>query len=164
MSAHLPISLVTKGNRDLYSLVRDNFVGSSSIVLHRYHEAGLTPEHGEAGKLCHSVLGVDANTLNLYCMMQDMPMRDPVRTRWIEESWCEKAGRGVRDEASAHDSKVAHGWLEWVAGKKGQNIRHFKNEVEVRLGECAFPVDGFSASTSTVYPCTAAFGMDIRVS
>ena len=64
--AHLPIILVDKGNRDLYSLVRANLVGGPSIVFHQYHEAGLTRlhsvEHGDTAKLVHSVLGVDANT------------------------------------------------------------------------------------------------------
>ena len=64
--AHLPISLVDEGNRDLYSLVRANLVGGPSIVFHQYHEAGLTRlhsvEHGDTAKLVHSVLGVDANT------------------------------------------------------------------------------------------------------
>ena len=68
-------------NRDPYSLVRANLVGPS-IVYQRYHEAGLarlhSAEHRNAGKLRHSVLAVDANFLYLYCMMRDMPMRDPV--------------------------------------------------------------------------------------
>ena len=74
----LPVSLVNEGNRDLCSLVRANLVGGPSIVFYRYHEAGLTRvrsvEHGDTAKLCHSVLGEDANALYLYCMMQDMPM------------------------------------------------------------------------------------------
>ena len=113
--AHLPINLVSEDNRDLYSLVHSNLVGGPSIVFHRYHEAGLTrlryAEHCDIGKLCHSALGVNANALHLYCMMLDMPMGGPVRTRWIEEGWCEQAGSGVRADAS----KVTHGWLVWVA-------------------------------------------------
>ena len=115
--AHLPISLADEGNRDLYSLVRANLVGGPSIVFHRYHEASLTRlrsvKHGKTAKLCHSVLGVDANALYLHCMMWDMPMGNPVRTRWIEEGWCKQAGRGVRDEASARGSKVAHGCTQF---------------------------------------------------
>lgn len=90
--AHLPVSLVGQSNSDLYSLVHNNLVGRpSSIVLHRYHEAGLTQicpvKYGFEGKLCHSVLGVDANALYLYCMMQDMPIGEPIKTRWVEEGW-----------------------------------------------------------------------------
>ena len=66
-------------------------------------------ENGDTAKLCHSVLGVDANALYLYCMMQDMPMGDPVITRWVEEGWCEQTGRGIRDEGSACGSMVVHG-------------------------------------------------------
>ena len=54
-------------------------------MFYLYHKAGLThlrsAEHGNAGKLCYSVLRVDANVLYLYSMMQDMPVGDPVRTR-----------------------------------------------------------------------------------
>ena len=114
-------------------------------------------EHGDTAKLCHSVLGVDANALYLYCMMQDMPVEDPVRTRWVEEGWCEQTGRSIRDEASARGSKVVHGWLKWVAGEKGENIRHWKNGGEVRLGERALSVDRFRVSTSTAYKFHGCF-------
>ena len=52
---------------------------------------------------------------------------------------------------------MAHGWLEWVARKREENIRYFKNGSEVCLGEGAFPVDGFGASTSTVYQFYGCF-------
>ena len=64
---------------------------------------------------------------------------------------------GVRDEACARGSKVAHGWLEWVAREKGENIRHFKNGSEVRLGERVLSVDGFGVSTSTAYKFHGCF-------
>ena len=52
--AHLPISLVDESNRDLYSLVRANFIGGPNIVFHRYHKTGLTRlrsvEHGNTAK------------------------------------------------------------------------------------------------------------------
>ena len=57
-------------------------------------------EHSNTGKLCNSVLGVDANALYLYCMMRNMPIGDPVRTRWIDKDSDEQAGRGVRYKAS----------------------------------------------------------------
>ena len=62
-----------------------------------------------AGKIYHNVLGVGANALCVYSMMQDMPIRELVRTRWIEEGWCDEDGRSIRDEASARGSKVVHG-------------------------------------------------------
>ena len=99
---HLLISLVDEGSRDLYSMVHANLVGDSSIVFHRYHEAGLTrlhsAEYGNGGKLCHSVLGVNTNALYLYCIMRDMLMGDPINTRWVKENWSKQAGRGVREQ------------------------------------------------------------------
>ena len=64
---------------------------------------------------------------------------------------------GIRDEASACGSKVAHGWLEWVALKIGENIRHFENRDEVCLGERALPVDEFGVSSSTAYQFHGCF-------
>ena len=64
---------------------------------------------------------------------------------------------GVRDEACARGSKVAHGWLEWVARKKGVNIRHFENRDEVRLGKRALSVDEFGVSSSTAYQFHGCF-------
>ena len=69
--------------------MRANLVGDPSIVFHPYHEVGLTclwfAEHDVAGKLCHSVRGVDANALYIYCIMQNMLMGEPVKTQWIKE-------------------------------------------------------------------------------
>ena len=52
---------------------------------------------------------------------------------------------------------MAHGWLEWVARERGENICHFKNGGEVRLGARALPVDGFGVSTSTAYQFHGCF-------
>ena len=83
-------------------------------------------------------------------------MEDPVVTRWIKKGWCEQADRVIRDETSERGSRMAHGWLKWVARKKRKNIRYFKNGSEVHLGERSFPVE-FGAFTSTVYQLHSCF-------
>ena len=52
---------------------------------------------------------------------------------------------------------MAHGWLEWVARKKVENICPIKNRSEVHLGERALPVDRFGVPTSTVYQFHGCF-------
>ena len=79
-----PVMLIGEGDKDLYRTIKDNLVGGPSIVFHRYHEAGVTKlrerELGE-GKLCQQILGVDANALYLWCMMQNLPTGIPSRLK-----------------------------------------------------------------------------------
>jgi hypothetical protein len=63
-------------NKDMHEMLKNNIVGGPSIVYHREHTALVTkirkrpdsPEH-----LVRRILGFDANSLYLWCTMQEMP-------------------------------------------------------------------------------------------
>ena len=65
-------ALVDRRNEDLYHMLRDSIVGGPSIVFHRYHHAGKTvlrPAE-EGTRPCQRILGLDANALYLWAIMQ----------------------------------------------------------------------------------------------
>ena len=147
-----PICLFDKTNSDLHWTIKDNLVGGPSIIFHRYHEKGVTMlRHatlGSKAKVCDRVLGVDANALYLYCMMQDLPTGQPVRRY---------EATGLAREPTRSYSKSAHAWLEYVAYTTGREIRHRNNGGEIRLGQHGLPVDGFCQETNTVYQFHGCF-------
>ena len=93
-------------------------------------------------KVCRLIQGYDANALYLYCIMQDMPVGRPVR-RLCENSFRPSPTRNI--------SKTAQGWLAWMEFLADTVIQTSTNDREARLGRHGLLVDGFAASTDTVY-------------
>ena len=145
-TSHSTFCLFDKKNSDLHDLIKSNNVGGPSIIFHRYHEADTTKlrEHlyGEAAKTCQSIVGYDANTLYLSCLMQDMPTGCYVR-------------RKAEDQFKPHQpdvrGKTASEWIDWVAHTNSLNIRHKYNGKEKQIGQWQLLVDGWCAQTNTVY-------------
>ena len=140
------VALIDEQNKDLHHLIKENLVGGPSIVFHRYHEKDSTKireiEYGTEARMCSEILGVDANALYLWSMMQDMPTGFVVRR---------KAEEGFVPKLSKKFGKKALGWLEWVSEVRKTKIEHEFNQGERRIGQHGIPVDGFCASTNTVY-------------
>jgi len=99
-------------------------------------------EYGSAAKVCDRILGVDANALYLWSMMQPMPTGYMVR-------------RKEEDQFTPHLHEryglKAFGWIEWLSFTKKEFIQHKFNLGEKRLGKHRLPVDGYSDETKTVY-------------
>ena len=127
-------------------MIKNNLVGGPIIVFHRHHNSGETrlrqQSLGDESLPCHQVLGVDANALYLWCLMQKMPTGYPNRYR-SEEHFV--------PTSSKKQSKVAHGWLEYVAWKERIEMRHAYKGGEMRVGRHALPVDGYCSRTKTIY-------------
>ncbi len=139
-------TLFDKYNSDLHDLIKEWNVGGPSIVFNRYQEAGVTKinQHlyGAAAKLCQSVVGYDANSLYLACLMEQMPTGLPIR-RKAEENFAPKQ--------SDVFGRMACEWLEWEANQMDIKITHKYNSKEKRIGQRQLPVDGYCAQTNTVY-------------
>jgi hypothetical protein len=161
MRQRLPVRLIDEQDSYLYQLVKDNLVGGPSIVFHRYHECGETVlrelEYGREARKCQKIYGVDANSLYVYCLMRDMPTGVPQRI--VRNDATQRY-----ESAIVRGSKTAHGWLEWEARRRGMHIRHEHNGGEVKVGDRLLPVDGFHASSSTVFQFHGCFwhGHDCR--
>jgi len=140
------ISLIDERNKDVYTLVKHNIVGGPSIVFHRYHEKDVTKlrfsEYGSEAKLCKQVLGVDANALYLWSMMQEMPTGYMIRR--YEHN-------GFKPQLSQKYGRQAWTWLEYLSHTLDIYIEHMFNKGEVRIGQHAIPVDGFCRESNTVY-------------
>ena len=157
------IRLLSREDSELYSLVKKNIVGGPSIVFHRYHERGVTrirPAELTESPACQTILGVDANALYLYCMMQKMPNGRPLEwTKTADRLFSCKPHRSSRSAAS---------WLAWCNTQQEHVVVHEGNGREVRVGGRNLAVDGFCVETCTVYqfhgcywhahPCTGLRG------
>jgi len=95
------------------------------------------------------VLGVDANALYLWCVMQDMPIGHPI-VRESENNFIPKSPR-------RQNSKAAHAWLDHVGRQLGIVIRHDRNYKEKRIGRHGLPVDGYHEETNTVFQFHGCF-------
>ena len=129
-------SLIREKDKDLHEELRKQVVGGPSIIFHRYHEKGITTLRGDNGKLTQSLVGYDANSLYLW----EMPTEHPIRRRLSNEfqpEFVDKFGRLSRE------------WLEWVARDKNITIRDNFNSKEKSLGHRHIRVDGWDAQNHT---------------
>ena len=145
-------ALADPRNEDLYHMLRDSIVGGPSIVFHRYHHAGKTKirpaDYGEDAKSCERILGLDANALYLWAIMQDMPTGFP--TRYVVE------GDGtVKSCPQQKYGRMGCDWMDSVAEKTGTRIKHMRNSREKTVG--GIPVDGWCPTTRTVYQFHGCF-------
>jgi G:T-mismatch repair DNA endonuclease (very short patch repair protein) len=149
----IPVRLLDEQHSDLYPVIKRGLVGGPSIIFHRYHEKDITRirqlEYGPQSKLCDRILGVDANALYLWCMMQELPCGVPEVYYYHED--------GQTKNVSVRSSKVAQGWLAWQTHTSGQHIIHERNGKEIRIGDHGIPVDGFSSATNTTYQFHGCF-------
>ena len=62
---------------EAYEMLKTGMIGGPSIVFCRYAEAGVSKIrshiYSEKAKICRAVLGLDANSLYLFCSGQEMP-------------------------------------------------------------------------------------------
>ena len=64
---------------EAYEMLTTGMIGGPSIVFCRYAEAGVSQIRShiyEDAKTCRAVLGLDANSLYLFCSGQEMPDND----------------------------------------------------------------------------------------
>ena len=126
-------------NKDAHKLVKDNIVGGPAIIVHRYHEKGITKIRG-GSELSRKIVGYDANALYLWALMQDMPTGWYVRRR--DEN-------GFRPQQAQPYGQMAIQWLTRESDRTGCTIRHQGNGREKRVGKLL--VDGWCAKTRTAY-------------
>ena len=147
-----PVCLIKESDKDIYFTIKDNIVGGPSIVFHRLHESKKTlireRKFGKESKLCELILGVDANALYLWSMMQEMPTGNP-RIRRFEN--------GFAYTHSRKNSMAAHGWLQFLTWKDNIQILHENNDKEFRIGQHNLPVDGYCEESNTVFQFHGCF-------
>lgn len=112
------VSFLDVADVNMFALLKANTVGGPSIVFYRRHEKDktvtgpcLNDVEGIAfpGHLCKSVKGYNANTLHLYCTMQDMPvgksqccyaennLKMDTKKQLTSRKWCKDGWRGKND-------------------------------------------------------------------
>ena len=133
---HANLALCDQSNSDLYQTIKENIVGGPSIIFTRHHCAGKTRIRG--GKLCRSILGLDAIALYLQAIGKPMPVGPFVRRLAYTDFRPE-----IRDKYMA-----AYYWMDWLIHTYGINIQHKSNwgRREVKIAQ--FPVDGYVPAIS----------------
>ena len=139
-------SLIKEQDKDLHYTMREQIVGGPSIIFNRYHEKGKTRinEHRfNNPKLCDGVVGLDANALYLWAIIQPMPTGFYARR---------KAENQFKLEQSFTNEKSARDWLSWKRQQDQTDIIHrHKNGREVKIGHRCIPVDGLSRKLNKIY-------------
>ena len=133
---HANLALCDQSNSDLYHTIKENIVGGPSIIFTRHHCAGKTRIRG--GKLCRSILGLDANALYLQAIGKPMPVGPFVRRLAYTDFRPE-----IRDKYMA-----AYYWMNWLIHTYGINIQHKSNSGRREVKIAQFPVDGYVPATS----------------
>ena len=72
---------------DLFHTIQSNLIGGAGIIFHRYNDKDKSFIRGNPEKPCEKILGLDANALYLYCLAQDMPVKNFVRHK-AENGFC----------------------------------------------------------------------------
>ena len=133
----LPYILFSEADKDVHALVRDNLVRGPSIIFHRHHKTGCTRirerQYGVESKVCRHILGVDANSLYLKCMVGDNSTRYYI---------VHCRGNNYMAEESQQISRAATEWFRFRAITDNVNILHQYNHGEVSIGAEKVRVDG----------------------
>ena len=135
---HIHFALFNEKNKDLYEMIKNNMCGGLAAVMLRYAEKNVTTirtaEHGALARSCRSVLGFDANSLYLYCMMERMCVSRPVRRR---------KENNYRAEFADMYGQKCFLYLSYEEENRGLKFQHKFNGGEKYLGERHIPVDGY---------------------
>ena len=90
--------------------------------------------------------GYDANALYAYCVAQPQPVDHPVCSEYKDMVLTDLTmGR------TSGWSVGVHLWLEYVKCSDGLKVQNIHNGKELRLSRHGVRVDGYCASTQTVY-------------
>ena len=150
-------SVFNKKHSDVHTLLRDQMVGGPSIVFNRHQEANKTTIRGQ--KTTKSVQGYDANSLYLWCKMQQMPTEHPIRRR---------KENGFKAEYVDTFGFMAREWLEWKTYENRQKdkdffIRHKFNGRERQLGKRHIRVDGWDGKKAYQFHGCMMHGHDCHL-
>ena len=136
LDANTYFTLFQERDKDFYYSFKNNIVGGPSIIFNRYQEKDKTFIRG--GKPCKQVWGVDANTLYLWALAQDMPCSYYVK-RKAESNF-------IKEE---YFNKPSIEWLDYIAQRDRLDIQHAHNVGEKRIG--CYLVEAFDTTNKTVY-------------
>lgn len=139
------VHLSTFHAESLYKLFRSNMVGGPAIVFKRYAEAEKSNIRNNPDKPVKKIIGYDANGLYLWALCQPMPVGLYTQWQYPEQDSNDKLKAVFLPWRSADE------WLAWAGDQRGIVLRTRLNNTEKRLGDRQVPVDGYHASSTTVF-------------
>jgi len=152
-------TIIDSQNQDLHQMIEHNITGVPSIIFCRYQAAGVTKigelEYGSEAKLCHSILGKDANELYLWVIMQEMPTSYFIHY---------KESNNFKPMSFYTNGYLTREWLlEWVSSSENMKISHMCNGKEKGLDPEIWMLIDIAQKTRLSTNCMVATGMDTSV-
>ena len=147
--------LFPKRHSDLYQKLRSQLTGGLSMIFCRLaisSETKIRPHQVENPYTCAIVRGYDANSLYLHSIMQKNPTGCFCRYQEKE---------AYRPQPACHYGLACYQWLSWQEHCQKIRIQHKFNGGEVRVGDCAFPLDGIAGKQAFQFHGCVWHGCDL---
>ena len=144
-------SLFPKQHGDVYKTLRSQLTGGLSLIfcsLAILRETKICSHEIDNPETVKKVLGLDANSLYLYAIVQNNPTCYFCCYKEEEDFWpdpCSKFGF------------QSYQWLSNVAYKENTFLQTRFNMAEKRVSKYSLPVDGYSEEQNTVYQFLGCF-------
>ena len=120
-------------------MFKQNLVGAPVIVYNRYQAVGETNIRGNPYFKCRKIEGLDANSLFISCLSQNLFTGDYIHRKESTNFKPEQSGRYT----------AMFDWLEYL-NHMGANVSHKQNSgKEHRIGP--YFIDGIDFNTNTIY-------------
>jgi len=144
--ANASFSLIDEKNADLHHTINNNIVGGPSIIFNRLHVKDKTFIRNNPIFPCKRVVGLDANSLYLFCIGMKMPTGGFIRRT---------LNNGFKPERREKYESMFH-WMDWLNKTHMLHIQHYRNcGKEKRIGP--YLVDGFDEKINTVFQYQGCF-------
>ena len=144
--------LFPKRHADLYHTLRSNITGGLSIVFTRLaikDETKIRPHEVSNPETCKKVIGLDANSLYLHAISQDLPCSYFIRYREKDH---------YRPDPCCKYGLSSYQWLKWISHTQNKEIQHkYSGQGEKKLTQHSLIVDGFAPATNEVFEFDGCF-------
>lgn len=180
MTPHTILPLLREQDKEYFYKLKQNMFGGLAVVVHRYHECGITRLPN--GKLVAWIYSLDCNSLYLWALGEKMgtgiyavwhhlngeaveslpwipppPRAETEELNELKSRWNEVVETNMKQvfhrKSSYRYNKKELQWLEWYAETTGAKVDHAFNgrQKTIRVSRSVcFPVDGFISQTETV--------------
>ena len=126
--------------------MRSNITCGLSIVFNRLaikDETKIRPHEISNPETCKKVIGLDANSLYLHAISQDLPCSYFIRYREKDH---------YRPDPCCKYGLSSYQWLKWISHTQNKEIQHkYSGQGEKKLTQHSLIVDGFAPATNEVF-------------
>ena len=138
--------LFPKRHADFYHTLRSNITGGQSTAFTRLaikDKTKIHPHEISNPETCKKVIGLDANSLYLHTISQDLPGSYFIRYQEKDH---------YRPDPCCKYKLSSYQWLKWISYTQNKEIQHkYSGHGETKLTHYSLIVDGFAPATNEVF-------------